>query len=122
MENVSYSRSGERKDGMGWRDGEEEGEGRGRTSWWGLSGFVPPPTLGWCPDWPRRAGQWGAWLLEGGGCHTEQGAWSLSEERGGDCQAGLAGWCPEAAVPCSADYHIVSEVIWTASGTEPCVF
>lgn len=88
--------------------------GRGKKRWGGgrrgeaedeLAGMV-----GACPaahprlvPWPRPASGQGGWLLERGGCHPEQGAWSRGEQGGGDCQTGLVGWCPEATIPCSAD-------------------
>ena len=61
MENVSYSRSGERK--KGWGGGGEGGGGR--TSWRGFGGLVPLPTPGWCPGLGELAGREASFLNEG---------------------------------------------------------
>lgn len=120
MENVSYSRSGERKDGVGWREGEEGGEGRGRTSWQRLSGFILLPTLGWCPGPGELASQEPGFLREEAATRSRGPGASRGEGR--RLPSRISRMVPEAAVPCSADYHIVSEVIWSASGAEPCTF
>lgn len=65
----------ERRGGVEERRGGRRGEGEDKLE--GIVRVRPAAHPGLVPR-PRRAGQPGAWLLEGGGCHPEQGAWSLS--------------------------------------------